>query len=125
MRIRPTVTLTALATLLAACTSAGSDAAPLGSGTAASVVLVVTKAGCAPLPATLRAGPMTFAIRNESAPAVSEVELMKGTRILGEKENLIPGTTGSFSLRLAAGTYTVYCPGAKTDKATLLVTASP
>ena len=67
---------------------------------------------------------MTFTIRNDNAPAVSEVELMKGSKILGEKENLIPGKTDSFSLRLAAGTYTVYCPGATKDKTSFVVTAS-
>lgn len=88
------------------------------------MALVATKAGCTPAPATLPAGPMTFTIRNDDAPAVSEVELMKGSKILGEKENLIPGKTASFSLRLGAGSYTVYCPGAKTDKATFVVTAA-
>ena len=126
MSIRPTLALTELAAAaaLTACSSASSGAADLGSGTPAAVALVATKDGCAPAPATLPAGPMTFTIRNDNAPAVSEVELMKGSKILGEKENLIPGKTASFSLRLAAGTYTVYCPGATTDKATFVVTAA-
>lgn len=126
MSSRPTLALVGLATAvaLAACSSAGSGASDLGSGTPAAVALVATKDGCAPAPTTLPAGPMTFTIRNDNAPAVSEVELMKGSKILGEKENLIPGKTASFSLRLAPGTYTVYCPGAKTDKAAFVVTAA-
>jgi iron uptake system component EfeO len=126
--MRPGLILGALglaaAAMLTGCASASSGAAPVGSGAPASVSVVVTKAGCAPAPATLPAGPMTFTIRNDNAPAVSEVELMKGSKILGEKENLIPGKTDSFSLRLAAGSYTVYCPGATTDKASFLVTTS-
>jgi iron uptake system component EfeO len=126
MRIRVAVALTGLAamTALTACSPASSGAAAVGSGTPTSVALVATKSGCAPAPATLPAGPMTFTIRNDNARAVSEVELMKGSKVLGEKENLIPGKTASFSLRLAAGSYTVYCPGAKADKATFVVTAA-
>jgi len=46
---------------------------------------------------------------------------MQGDRILGEKENLTPGLSGSFSLRLEAGSYVVYCPNAKTERSTLTV----
>ena len=40
----------------------------------------------------------------------------RGDRILGEKENLPPGFSGSFSLQLGPGTYELYCPGADTER---------
>jgi iron uptake system component EfeO len=63
-------------------------------------------------------------MRNAGAGAVTEAEVMQGDRILGEKENLTPGLSGTFSLRLTKGTYTVYCPNARTERSTLTVTAA-
>ncbi len=48
---------------------------------------------------------------------------MDGDRVLGEKENLTPGLSGTFSLDLTAGSYTLYCPNGTTkEKGTLTVT---
>jgi iron uptake system component EfeO len=107
-------------TLTGCAKAAKADAA----GAPTPVSVVATKDSCTPSPATLPAGQMTFKVSNSNAPAVTEIELQKGGRILGEKENLIPGLSGSFSLRLQAGTYTVYCPGARTDKSPFVVTAA-
>jgi len=108
---------------LSGCSKVAS-ASGASAGGPAEVTIVATKAGCAPSPATLPAGPMTFRLRNQDAPKVSEIELQRGDRILGEKENLVPGLGGSFSLRLDAGTYTVYCPGAAMAKTPFVVTAA-
>jgi iron uptake system component EfeO len=43
---------------------------------------------------------------------------------MGEKENLTPGLSGTFSLNLPAGTYHLYCPNAKTEKTAFTVTGS-
>jgi iron uptake system component EfeO len=69
-------------------------------------------------------GPMTFQVRNQNATAVSELELLSGERIVGEKENLAPGFSGSFSLDLDAGTYSLYCPGATKQNTALVVTGT-
>jgi iron uptake system component EfeO len=114
-----------MATLaLAGCAKAQSAASNTSSGGPGQVKVVATKTGCTPSPATVAAGPYTFTVSNDNASAVSEIELQQGSRILGEKENLIPGLSGSFSLRLKAGTYVFYCPGAHTDKTSFVVTAS-
>ena len=42
-----------------------------------------------------RPGALTFKITNKDATAVSEVELLSGERIVGEKENLPPGFSGT------------------------------
>ncbi len=68
------------------------------------------------------AGGITFTVSNTDATAVTEVEVLDGQRIVGEKENLPPGFSGSFSINLAPGTYTLYCPGAQSEKVPLTVT---
>ena len=114
----------AVVTLTSAC---GSDAVVAGQATVAGapkVTVSLTDDGCAPSPATVPAGPTNFEMRNAGAGAVTEAEVMQGDRILGEKENLTPGLSGTFSLRLTKGTYTVYCPNARTERSTLTVTAA-
>ncbi|HEY2176926.1 MAG TPA: iron uptake system protein EfeO [Mycobacteriales bacterium] len=114
-----------LAGALAGCGSHKNEAAgsakAKGSG---NVEIVLTDDGCAPKPATVPAGPLTFTVRNDNTNKVSEAEVMAQNRILGEKENLTPGLSGSFSLRLDAGRYIVNCPNAATDHATLTVSGA-
>jgi iron uptake system component EfeO len=55
---------------------------------------------------------------------VSEAELLRGETILGEKENLTPGLSGTFSLKIDAGDYTILCPDAKTDRFPFKVTGA-
>ena len=58
-----------------------------------------------------------------TADAVTELEVARGDRILGEVENLTPGLSGSFSIPLDPGTYDLLCPGGTTAaKGTLTVT---
>jgi iron uptake system component EfeO len=78
---------------------------------------VLTNDGCAPDPATVAPGSTKFEIENQGASKVSEAELMSEdlSHVYGEKENITPGLSGSFTLDLAAGTYKMYCPGAKQD----------
>ena len=40
--------------------------------------------------------------------------MLKGSRILGEKENLVAGLSGSFTITLQPGQYTLSCPGGTT-----------
>ena len=111
-------------------TAPGSPTPTSGSPAASDAVagrtirIEMTDAGCPPLPASIAAGPVTFVIVNKDATKSSEAELVQGDRILGEKENLTPGLSASFSLELAAGDYEVYCPGATTERSPFTVTAA-
>jgi FTR1 family protein len=82
-------------------------------------VTITSAHGCTPDRASVDSGALTVDIANKDATAVTEVELLSGNRIVGEKENLPPGFSGSFSVNVDAGTYTLYCPGASPDKATI------
>ncbi|MBT0773224.1 peptidase M75 family protein [Kineosporia sp. J2-2] len=95
------------------------------SGDAHTANVTVTAAdGCTPDRTEFEAGAITFNVTNQDATAVSEVELLGGQRIIGEKENLPPGFDGTFSVSVPAGSYTLYCPGATTENTTLTVTGT-
>ena len=81
------------------------------------------KDGCALDSASVPAGPVTFTVANTNAPGISEVELLRDQRIVGEKENLAPGLDPvSFTVTLDGGAYQLYCPGASNEYQTLTVT---
>ena len=107
---------------MAACGSSG--AAGADAAGARTVTVTLARSGCPSAPASVAAGATTFQVTNSGAAAVSELELLQGDRMLGEKENLAPGLSGSFSVSLDPGEYTLYCPGAATEKTPLSVTAA-
>jgi iron uptake system component EfeO len=112
-------------TALAGCgSSSSSSAKPAASASTDSrtISIEITNDGCKPAKTDYTSGPLTFAIKNKDATGVTEFELLSGARIVGEKENLAPGFSGSFALNLSAGEYTLYCPGATTAKSTIKVT---
>jgi iron uptake system component EfeO len=109
--------------LVAACGSSGNtQAAPTEQQ--ATVKVALSDAGCRPTPATVPGGPVTFAITNAGSGAVTEAELEQDGKIIGEKENVTAGVDGNFALRLGAGRYSLYCPGAKQDTWTFTVSGA-
>jgi iron uptake system component EfeO len=81
------------------------------------------KDGCALDTTSVAAGPVTFTVANTGAPGITEMELLRDQRIVGEKENLAPGLDPvSFTITLDGGSYQLYCPGASTEYQTLTVT---
>ncbi len=110
--------LGAVALLAAGCGSSGEDV-PAGAETLA---FELTDAGCLPASTEVAAGPIVFEAENTGTTAVTEIEVMDGSKILGEKENLADGLSGSFTLTLDPGKYTIYCPGGETERGTLTVT---
>ncbi|PYI66749.1 peptidase M75 [Arthrobacter livingstonensis] len=106
--------------------SAKAGTAPVSNG-AAQVKVNVQKVNgedqCVPDFSAAAAGPVTFTIANKDASGVSEVELLSDKRILGERENVIPGLKPvSFTVTLAGGQYQLYCPGAATENLAFTVT---
>jgi len=87
--------------------------------------VTISDAGCEPREIPAKAGPATFKVTNDGSAAVTEFEILDGTKILGEVENVIPGSERSFSLTLKPGSYVTYCPNAKVDKGVLQVADAP
>ncbi|HEX5927397.1 MAG TPA: iron uptake system protein EfeO [Baekduia sp.] len=106
------VVLTSAALLLVACGSDDNKSA--GSSGAKQVAIKLTDAGCEPASLKLGAGRTEFKVTNGGTGRVSEFEVLSGSRILGEKENLVAGLSGSFTINLKPGEYSMACPGGKT-----------
>lgn len=110
--------LALVALLVAACGS--SDSPPSGSK---QLTFKLTDAGCEPREATAPAGPIDFKVENGGTSKYSELEVRDGETILGERENITEGLSGSFSLTLEEGEYTLRCnEGGGEGEATLKVT---
>jgi iron uptake system component EfeO len=106
MNHRPLVVLAsaALATLtLAACV----PNAPAGT---AALTVAITDDGCAVSAATAPAGNITFELTNTGSD-VNEFEILAEDqlRIVGEKENVVPDATTTFTAQLQPGTYYTAC----------------
>ncbi|HVW80288.1 MAG TPA: iron uptake system protein EfeO [Mycobacteriales bacterium] len=116
----------AAAIALSACGGgSGGGNAPTGTDASRTATVTITAAnGCQISSTTFPAGALTFNITNKDAAAVSEVELDSGERIVGEKENLPPGFSGTFSVEVGGGTYSLYCPGAKRENIPITVTGT-
>jgi iron uptake system component EfeO len=106
--------------------TSGSTVAPVANGVSkVSIDLVSGSSGdeCKVSHTSAKAGPITFTVANTSATGITEVELVQGQRIVGEKENLAPGLAAvSFTSTLSGGTYAVSCPGATTESIPFTVT---
>jgi iron uptake system component EfeO len=118
-----TAVLALLALAAAGCASAHAPGGRSGPGRASTVTVDLTPQGCAPEPARIGAGEVTFNVTNSSAAAVSEAELRTSdlAHILGEQENLTPGLSGAFTLDIQPGSYKISCPGASRPHWTLTV----
>jgi iron uptake system component EfeO len=118
--VRAALTLAVAGLLVVFATACGSsdDDAPAGA-TALSVKL--TDAGCNPHNAKAPAGPINFEIENDGSSKVTEMEILDGETILGEKENLTDGLSGSFALTLEKGEYILRCNGGDEEDGTLTV----
>jgi iron uptake system component EfeO len=123
----------ASALALSACGSSPSTSAPAAApapsaqaGPGAVTITLANASGtdtCAADTSSVPAGPVTFTVKNESAAGITEFELLKDQRIVGEKENLAPGLAPvSFTVTLDGGSYQLYCPGADQDHVPFTVT---
>jgi iron uptake system component EfeO len=120
--------LTTLA--LGACGDSSSD----GSSTAASneqaqaVKLTLTDKGCSPSAANVTSGPVRIEVQNPGTTKTDEVELKNAKGIImGERENLVPGLSGNFTLTLQPGKYVLNCTfqNDQRDNGSITVTGTP
>jgi uncharacterized cupredoxin-like copper-binding protein len=104
IRLARAVSAVALVGLLLAC---GSDSKPSGQ----TVNITITDKGCEPSEVTVAKGTTTFHVKNDGADQITEFEILDGSKIVGEKENLTPGLSADVTVDLASGEYVLACPG--------------
>jgi iron uptake system component EfeO len=111
-----------LAVFVTACGSGDDDTTTSGSSATEVLSFTLTDTGCDPIDAEAPAGPITFEVENTSSnPDVHELEVLDGETVLGETPDLPEGDSGTFTLTLEAGEYTLLCPGTEGDSGTLTV----
>jgi iron uptake system component EfeO len=121
--IRPGA-LAGVATLAGALVFAGCGGS--GGGRSHKLSFTLTSQGCVPSDATVPAGPVTISVDNGGTRFVTELELQDEHEIIiGERENILPGLSGSFSLDLQPGKYILNCPSGNVTRGQLLVTGKP
>ena len=62
-------------------------------------------------------------LEHRAPTKVSEFEILDGSRVLGEKENVVEGIDGDFTLNLKPGQYTIACPGGSSAASGELIVA--
>lgn len=118
-------TCTALvASGLAACGNEQGTSSQGAHSVGRALAVKLTEQGCSPAKLTAPAGPLTIAVSNGGASAVTEMELKNTSGIImGEQENVVGGLSGSFSLNVKPGRYVMNCPsGDEEDNGVLVVT---
>jgi iron uptake system component EfeO len=126
IRVRPALLAGALVLLLSlfatACGSGDDETTTNAAAETEALTFALTDAGCDPVDAEAPAGPITFEVENASANSdVHELEVLDGETVLGETPDLAEGHSGSFSLALEQGEYTLLCPGSDGEAGTLTV----
>lgn len=125
VRVRPALlagALVLLALLLSACGSGDDETTSGDSAAAGQLAFTLTDAGCDPVDAEAAAGPITFEVENASSnPALHELEVLDGETVLGETPDISEGDSGTFTLTLEQGEYTLLCPGGDGEPGTLTV----
>ena len=108
-----------------ACGSSSSSSSSGGSS-AKDVAVTLSDAGCSPAKVSIPAGPVNFNVTNSGSAKVTELELLNTDGVIvGERENVVEGIPGSFSLKLQPGKYVLSCPnGSTTPKGTVTVTGA-
>jgi iron uptake system component EfeO len=122
--VRTLLCLGAVGLLALSATACGSsdDETASASSEAELLSFTVTDTGCDPIDAEAAAGPITFEAENDGATKVDELEILDGETVLGEVPNIASdGDSGTISLTLEQGEYTILCPGSDGDPGTLTV----
>jgi iron uptake system component EfeO len=105
MRVRSVLGLAAFGATAIVSGACSSDDA------AGAVEVVSTKTECTSAATTFKPGKVTFKIVNEGSDP-TELYVYDGTKVVGEVENVGPGSSRTLTVSLDAGTYELACkPG--------------
>jgi iron uptake system component EfeO len=107
---------------LSACGGGGGGG---GGGTEEAIVVTLSDAGCSRSHLDVTPGPVSFEALPGGTGKVSEMRLSDSSNlVLAEAAHVVRPARGRFSLDLAAGEYTLTCPGGETEEGSLTVSGS-
>ena len=90
-----------------------------------SIAVTATDSACEVATTSLSSGSTTFAVSNKGSDVTEVYVYGEGDKVMGEVENIGPGTSRDFTVDLGAGTYEVACkPGQKGDGIRTEITVS-
>ncbi len=90
-----------------------------------SIAVTATDSSCEVATTDLPSGSTTFAVSNKGNDVTEVYVYGEGDKVMGEVENIGPGTSRDFTVDLGAGTYEVACkPGQKGDGIRTEITVS-
>lgn len=96
-------------------------ALPTGAALADAVAVTVDDKGCTPNSFEVPAGKVTFQVTNGSSRAL-EFEVLQGSLMIAERENILPGFKQDMTVDLQPGTYEIACGLLSNPRAPLVVT---
>lgn len=103
--------------LLVGCNASGGSSSQ---GAQARIPVTVNEDGCSPGSIEAAAGKVVFEVTN-GGPDVGEFEVLSGTRVVDEVENIVPGFVINFTTRLDGGSYDLICYTLQAPRGTLAV----
>jgi iron uptake system component EfeO len=109
--------LIGLAALLAACTTASPGER---AGEETRIPVSVDGSGCSPSTLSATSGRVVFEVTNAGSD-VGEFEILSGTRVVDEVENIIPGFVVNFATRLDGGEYELICYTLQSPRGSLAI----
>ncbi len=83
---------------------------------AGATTVVATESKCTPEKTTFDAGKLTFTAKNEGKKVTELYVYAEGDQIMGEVENVGPGTSRQLTVDLEAGDYELACKPGQTGK---------
>ncbi len=110
MRTSPIVVVPLLVVL------AGGTGCARSGGASTTLTVTSSESTCDVSSVSLRSGSHTFAVTNKGSDVTEVYVYGKGDTVLGEVEDVGPGTSRNLKVKLSAGSYVVACkPGQKGD----------
>ena len=91
--------------LLVGCNASGGSPSQ---GAEARIPVTINDEGCSPSSIEAAAGKVVFEVTNGGSE-VGEFEVLSGTRVVDEVENIVPGFVINFTTRLDGGSYDLIC----------------
>lgn len=117
-RRRSARVLAIIAVVVMAAACSGAPAAPVAGE--ARIPVTLTANGCQPSSLKAAAGRVVFEVTNGGSDA-GEFEILSGTTVVDEVENIVPGFVVNFASRLDGGTYELICYSLEAPRGTLAV----